>query len=227
MTVLVGPEEEDFSFDQGSLVLKSSYFEKALEKHQSVLRLPNLSAKYFKMYWHWVYEPRLDYKALGYCPSGNPRFVDLHINPPTGMKQCVMAAHQIHEAEEPEVLADSLVRLWFLGDFLGDVKLQNIIADELATWYVDCGMPSSISESTIAYVEEHTAAGTVEREHLLRQLCIDWADRKFREEEDMLEFSRTAPRWMTSGLLYNKTQKEWCMCPGKWWKVPMKGSYHL
>jgi hypothetical protein len=73
-------------------------------------------------------------------------------------------------------------------------------------------------------VEEHTAVGTVEREHVLRQLWIDWADRKFREEEDMLEFSQTAPRWMTSGLLYNKTQREWGLCPENWWKVPTKGT---
>jgi len=130
VTVLIGPDEDDFSFDQESLILRSAYFRNLLD-------------------------------GRGYERVVKERVID-----------------------HSETLADTLIRLRFLGDFLGDIKLQNPISDELATWYIDRQVESYVSEATIAFVGEHTesptATGFVDRACFknfpIHQFCVDWAD---------------------------------------------------
>jgi hypothetical protein len=218
--VFVGLDEDDFSFDQESLILRSAYFRRILarrgkEREQISVKMSSLNAQYFRMYWHWVYESQLDYKALGYCPNGNPRFVDLIINPPPGVDERVVKKRVI---DQSKTLADTLIRLWFLGDVLDDIKLQNTISDELATWYLDKDVQSYISQATIAFVEEHakfcTVYGRVNpmlgNRHPIREFCVDWAVCKFDNKDiyDRLEFSKTAPEWMTRRMFYPKDPQE-------------------
>lgn len=159
MTVTVGQDEEIFSFDFDSLVLKPTYFQEGLADRRNLMRgridimLPGFSPHYFKMYLHWVYESRLDYKALGYCPNGNPRFVDLSIDPPAGIDPSVAKERQTKQAE---ILADRLKRLWELGGFLGNVEFQDALSKEFVTWYIDKPVLSSMSEPTLALTEKQT-----------------------------------------------------------------------
>jgi hypothetical protein len=86
--------------------------------------MPELNAQYFKMYWHWISESWLNYKALGYCPNGNPRFVDLYVNPPAGIDPSVAKERQ---TKQSEILADNLRksalfrRAWIVRSTEGEV----------------------------------------------------------------------------------------------------------
>jgi hypothetical protein len=160
IAVLVSLDGDDFGFDLALLVPRSIYFQKALAdrkesryRDQIVLKFPDLSPQYFKMYWYWVYELRLDYEALGYCSNEYPPFVDLSMNPLAGDDPGVARERQTKQAE---ILADNLKQLWALGGFLEDVDFQDAVSNEFARWYIDKQVPSSISEPTFALVEKHT-----------------------------------------------------------------------
>jgi hypothetical protein len=214
VTVLAGPDEDKYDVHHTRLVQHSAYFRKLLAGSQSdeapvVVNVPGISATYFEMYCHWVYTSELDYEALDY-DDGAPCFVELNSRlqeeTDEGEREHLLDAIPEHSS----ILADHLIRFWIHADHFEDAKCQNTISDELTNWFFNEYIPTSISPSTIAFVDKQTRPGCP-----LRQFCIDWVDSdpvvgSKRSKRECL--GEKAPKWLLLGLLSAKMRRE----EGEW-----------
>jgi hypothetical protein len=232
VTVLVGPEEDEFEVHRVRLTQRSSYFRKILSQKPSdeapvILKVPEISTPYFVMYWHWVYTSKLDDEALDY-EDGTPRFVEHHRQPQRKDDETMRAYTRCEVLRDSSILASHLIRFWICADFLGDAECQDTISDELAKWFLDKHIPTAISASTIAFVDEKTRPGSP-----IRRFCIDWADNKLVAGSKIAclrgWFDPTAPKWLLLGALSFKLRRE----EGDWErgedprKASKEGRYHV
>lgn len=210
VTVLVGPEEEEFEVHYMTLDLHSARFRNLLAGKRSdqahVVKLPEISTTYFEMYWHWLYTGELDGRALDYV-DGTPYFLK-HNRQLYDHNYGFMRGHllQNEELKDSSLLADRLIRFWVYADLLGDDDCQNKISDELTQWFLDKNIPTAISPATIAFVDENTGPQCP-----LRQFCIDWIDNESaagsrESKRDCL--TEKAPKWLLLGLLSTRMCRE-------------------
>jgi hypothetical protein len=145
-----------------------------LQLGQTLVRLPKISARYFRLYQHWAYHSKLDYTAFGYSTDG-PKFrqwLEVYDKGPeeTRQDELVIESRIELEIERSSSYAHCLICLWIHARFLEDIGLQNAIMDELVQWWLAQKFVVLISERTLDLVDKHTRA------HFpLRRLCIDWA----------------------------------------------------
>jgi len=171
-----------------------------------IVKLPEISKPYFELYLHWIYTSKLDDDALDYV-DGAPGFVHTYA-------RFQQAIHEVARQYLWDLilsvsctLADHLIKLWIYAGLLGDAACQNIISDELVHWYLNNqDIPTAMSPSTIAFVDEHTTS-----ERPLRQFCIDWIDSESvvastEHKEGCL--GETAPKWLLLGVLSYKMRRE-------------------
>lgn len=234
VTVLVGPEEDEFEVHRVRLTQCSSYFRKILRQKQSdeapvIVKVPEISKFYFVMYWHWVYTSKLDEEALD-CEDGTPRFVEHHrqLQLQHEDDETMRAYTRCEVLRDSSILASHLIRFWICADLLGDAECQDAISDELTKWFLDKHIPTAISASTIAFVDEKTEPGCE-----LRQFCIDWADNELVAGSKIAclrgWFDPTAPKWLLLGVLSFKLRRE----EGDWEggedprKASKEGRYHV
>ena len=83
VTVLVDNNQIAFNVHMKPLVRKSSYFRKSLAAHQwmddkvALIKLPHVSAFYFKHYSHWINQDRLHFEAFDYSLDRYPPFLSI------------------------------------------------------------------------------------------------------------------------------------------------------
>jgi hypothetical protein len=209
VTVLVGPEEDEFEVHYRTLDLHSARFRVLLAGKRSdqahVVKLPEISTTYFEMYWHWLYTGELNGNALDYV-DGTPYFLNRQLYDDNHE---FMRGHllQNEALKDSSLLADRLIRFWVYADLLGDNECQDKILDELVEWFLDEDIPTAISPATIAFVDENTEPGCP-----MRQFCIDWIDTESARAESKESkrdcLSEKAPKWLLLGLLSTKMCRE-------------------
>jgi hypothetical protein len=165
--------------------------------------LATIDAMYFMMYTHWVYTSRLDFAALGYRQNGDD-FVRFQAVQANG-SEIEMYSNVDRHSEKTGDWAHRLIVLWVHAEFLGDVRLQNTISQELERWWFAKDLVVSIHRRSFVFVGKHTS-----RDSPLRKLCVDWADLSFvfrSWEKKPIEVERL-PKWLSNRLLLMKMRRE-------------------
>jgi hypothetical protein len=208
VTVYAGSDKVPFKLHTAPLVEKSPYFRKALQSRvlgcvKQLLCLVTIPALYFMMYTHWVYTSQLDFAALGYRQNGDD-FVTYRAVQADG-SDIEMYSNVDRHLEKTSDWAHHLIVLWVHAEFLGDVRLQNTISEELERWWFDENLVVSIHGRSYAFVGKHTSPDSP-----LRKLCIDWADRSlvFRSWERRPIEVEKLPKWLSTQLLLMKMRRE-------------------
>jgi hypothetical protein len=172
VTILAGVNKDSFKIHWAPLIKNSTFFWKAKwTEDDTLVKLPNVSTRYFKMYTHWTYTAQLDFASLGYRDNGGDfaRYQDYYAR---GISKAAVLTTAENQLEKTGVWADHLVRFWVHAEFLGDVDLQHVVSEQLVKWWLSGDYVVRIHERTIAFVDKHTTP-----DHPLRQFCIDWAER--------------------------------------------------
>lgn len=208
VTVYAGRDKVPFKLHTAPLVEKSPYFRKALQSRvlgcvKHFLCLVTINALYLMMYAHWVYTSQLDFAALGYRENGDD-FVTFEAVQANG-SETEMFSNVDRHLEKTSDWAHRLIVFWVHADFLGDVRLQNKISEELERWWFGKDLVVSIHGRSFAFVGKHTSLDSP-----LRQLCADWADRSyvFRSRERRPIEVEELPKWVSTQLLLMKMRRE-------------------
>lgn len=151
---------------------------------KNTVRVPEISARYFEVYRHWVYNSKLNCTTLGCSTVG------------LGSRKVTEA-----EKESSSSYAHHFMRFWVIAEFLRDTGLQNTITDELVKWRIAPNFPVSIYPHTLAFVDKNTSLDCP-----LRQFCIDWANGSGKRTFTMRLISGKVkvaelPEWLTYGVL--------------------------
>jgi hypothetical protein len=218
--ILAGKDETPFILHKTPLARKSPIFWADLASDpggenvdETPVRLPDIEARYFRVYTHWVYSSQLDIALLGHHRTTVQR--------PLAVRDAEKARLGNINGE----LVDDLMRLWRQVACLRDAPFQNIVSDELVRWLLDRRSLTRMSMKTFDFVDEYTVPE--DRVDPLRRMCIDWADIELTSETNMRVLTETAPKWLVSGLLVSKM----CGENGGWKedprRIPIKRRYHV
>jgi hypothetical protein len=208
VNVYAGRDRVPFKLHTAPLIEKSPYFRRALQYREwgwieQLLWLVTISAQYFMLYTHWVYTSQLDFAALGYRQNGDD-FVRFHAVQANG-SDMEMYSNVDRHLEKTGDWAHRLIVLWVHADFLGDVRLQNTISEELERWWFEEDLVVSIHGRSFAFVGKHTSPDSP-----LRKLCVDWTDLSyvFRSRERGQIEVENLPKWLSTELLLMRMRRE-------------------
>lgn len=124
MTILAGKDETPFILHKTPLVRKSPIFWADLSSgpgednvDETPVRLPDIEARYFRVYTHWIYSSQLDIALLGHH------------------RTTVQRPLAVRDAEKARLdngeLVDDLMQLWRQATCVRDAPFLNIVSHEL------------------------------------------------------------------------------------------------
>jgi len=210
VTVHAGRDKVPFQLHTTPLTEKSFFFRTALrpgrwtESNKKLVQLAKINAEYFAMYTYWIYNSQLDYTALGYHPNGDD-FVAFPAVLANGEYCPETHSNVSRHMEKTGDWAHRLIVLWVHAGFLGDVRLQNTISEELEKWWFKEDLVVSIHRRTFEFVDQHTPPTSP-----LRKLCIDWAELShvFLNRVGSQPEVERLPKWLLSELLLLRMFRE-------------------
>ena len=212
VTIQAGRYKTPLILHTAPLVENSAWFRKVLALGRKVVPLVNIGALYLMMYAHWIYTSNLDFAALGYRQNGNDfvhyegiKAIKVDDSNVVQYSEIETYSNRDRHLEKTSEWAHRLIVFWVHAEFLGDVRLQNTISEELENWWFKEDLVVSIHRRSFAFVGKHASLGSP-----LRKLCIDWADLSdvFRSrEESQIEIERL-PNWLSTRLLLMKIRRE-------------------